>query len=305
MDLLVLESRDDDPVIRSTLTGVSKAAPMAADLRLQKTHSKDTMPGLPHSATSTSISSMQSAKSAPPAIITTLDGSKDDKTMYPFRLKHLGKETYTLYAPSNQNREEWCNKIVEAKTKHAHALFAQNAEPFKLRVIADSAFSHDGPVTGQRSIIIKGTPLDRAVREVEAIFVSSGRPGPVCRAKVNCATSFNQGGKAMVAVGADIGVFVSELDNPRGWQRVRLSLIPVLRRSKLTSKRWFPTQKSRRLPFWKTLASSSSSRTSHSLPTISTWCARSVAAHPTTTRHGALHRSCRAAETLVSSRRGA
>jgi hypothetical protein len=301
MDLLVLESRDDDPVIRSTLTGVSKAAPMAVDLRLQKTHSKDSMPGLLHSTTSTSLTSMQSTKSAPP-VITTLDGSKDDKTMYPFRLKHLGKETYTLYAPSNQNREEWCNKIVEAKTKHAHALFAQNAEPFKLRVIADSAFSHDGPITGQRSIIIKGTPLDRAVREVEAIFVSSGRPGPVCRAKVNCATSFNQSGKAMVAVGSDIGVFVSELDNPRGWQKVKPSFHSC--RSKLTSRRLSQTQKLRRLPFWKTLASSSSSLTSHSSPTISTWCARSVAAHPTTTRRGAPHKSCRAAETLVSSQRG-
>ena len=140
--------------------------------------------------------------------------------MYPFRLKHLGKETYTLYAPSHQNREDWCNKIIEAKTKHAHALFTQNAEPFKLRVIADSAFAYDGPVTGQRSTIIKGTPLDRAVREVEAMYVNSGRPGPVCRARVNCATSFNLSDKAMVAVGTDIGVFVSELDNPRGWQKV-------------------------------------------------------------------------------------
>ena len=158
----------------------------------------------------------------PPPAVTALDGPKDDKTLYPFRVKHLGKETYTLYAPSIQNRDEWCNKIIEARTKHATALYTQNAEPFKLRVMADSAFANDGTITAQKSIIIKDTPLDRAIREVEKMYANGGRPGPVCRARVNCATSFNQpGGKQMVAVGTDFGVYISDLDNPRGWQRVR------------------------------------------------------------------------------------
>jgi hypothetical protein len=168
----------------------------------------------------------------PPAV-TPLEPPKDDKTLYPFRVKHLGKETYTLYAPTIQNREEWCNKIIEARTKHAAALFAQNAEPFKLRVIADSAFAYDGTVSGQTSIVIKGTPLDRAIRDVEKMYEHTGRPTPVCRARVNCATSFNQpGGKQMAAVGTDFGVYISEHDNPRGWQRVitnpRVTQIAVL-----------------------------------------------------------------------------
>jgi len=87
--------------------------------------------------------------------------------------------------------------------------------------MADSAFGNEGSVTGQKSIAINGTPLDRAIREVETMYTNGGRPGPVCRARVNCATSFNQpNGKQMVAVGTDFGVYISDLDNPRGWQRV-------------------------------------------------------------------------------------
>jgi hypothetical protein len=230
MDLLVLESRDDDPVIRSGLAGragVTKATPLP-DPRLGRTISSQTpTPGqLVHNNTSTSLSSLatvKSAASAPPAVTAIDTGKDDNRTLYPFRIKHLGQETYTLYATTLQGRDEWCNKIVEAKTKHAAALFSQNAEPFKLRVVADSAFAYDGPVTGQKGIIIKGTPLDRAIRDVEKLYANSGRPGPVCRSKVNCATAFNQPfGKQMVAIGTDFGVFVSEMDNPRGWQRVSI-----------------------------------------------------------------------------------
>jgi hypothetical protein len=218
MDLLILESDDDDPVMRSALTGVTKVE------RLQKTSTRDSgNGGLSHSGTSISLSTMGSTKSGP-IVVTALDHSKDDKILYPFKVKHLGKETYTLYAPSATNREDWCNKITEAKTKHAHALFAQNAEPFKMRVIADTAFAYDMTPTGQRSVIIKGTPLDRAIREVEAMYVNHGRPGPVCRAKVNCATSFREpSGKAMVAVGTEYGVYIAEENNPRGWTKVRVA----------------------------------------------------------------------------------
>jgi hypothetical protein len=226
MDLLVLESRDDPPVIRSSLTGRAGVTRVqAADPRLARGSQASPVPGqLQHSSTSTSLNSLATVKSNQSATptVTSLDGGKDsDKILYPFRIKHLGQDTYTLFASTDQAREDWCNKIIEAKTKHAAALFAQNAEPFKLRVIADSAFAYEGPVTGQKGITIKGTPLDRAIGEVEKMYANTGRPGPVCRARVNCATAFQQPfGKQMVAVGTDYGVYISEMDNPRGWQRV-------------------------------------------------------------------------------------
>lgn len=228
MDLLVLESRDDPPVIRSSLTGRAGVVKVqAADPRILRAGLQGTpTPGqLTHSNTSTSLNSLTTTRSntstatAPAA----MDTSDKEKLLYPFRIKHLGQEVYTLYTYSEPSRDDWCTKIIEAKTKHASALFAQNAEPFKLRVIADSAFAYEGPVGGSRNIVIKGTPLDRAIRETEKRYKDKGRPSPVCRARVNCATSFLQlgeGGKSMVAVGTDYGVYICPVDNPRGWQRV-------------------------------------------------------------------------------------
>ncbi|KAF2453930.1 CNH domain-containing protein [Lineolata rhizophorae] len=232
MDLLVLESANDEPVMKSSVKGIATARPSASNVPTARSStSVGGGPGpLVHTNTSSSVNSMTTTSSGKSSLVasTVLEGPKDDKILYPFRIKHLGKETYTLYAPSAANRLEWSEKILEAKTKHAAALFAQNAEPFRLRVIADSAFAYDSgtAATNTRSVVIKGTPLDRAIDEVERLFQNSGRPGPICRAKVNCATAFMQPyGKHMVAVGTDYGVYLSEIDNPRGWSRA----IPIQR----------------------------------------------------------------------------
>src|ERR1700760_2344352 len=101
MDLLVLESDNEDPV-RMTLTGVTKVdAP-------KKVARESTMTPLMHSQTSTSLNTMGSSKSAPP-IVTNVDSVKDDKILYPFKVKHLGKENYTLYTSSAKDRDDWCS----------------------------------------------------------------------------------------------------------------------------------------------------------------------------------------------------
>jgi hypothetical protein len=146
--------------------------------------------------------------------------------MYPFRIRHLGRsEVYTLYAPTAQNRQDWCDKIIEAKERHARSLFAQNAEPFRLKVMADTAFAYDqvSAVGKASGIPIRGTPLDRAIRDMEKEYGGS-RQAPVCRAVVNCATTFTCYGKSMVAIGTDYGVYTAEASNPRGWTRVSSSL---------------------------------------------------------------------------------
>ncbi|PQE23450.1 hypothetical protein CJF30_00010541 [Rutstroemia sp. NJR-2017a BBW] len=229
MQLLVLESADDDPVQKSAVKGigavtttVTKAAPAnAAEARLIRTATNsglDRMTTLEHTNSNTSVSTNSSAQR-----LNTGIADNDAKVMYPFRVKHLGKtEIYTLYAPSASNRRKWCDKIIEAKTRYAAALYEQNAEPFRLRVIADSAFSYDQfSAMGQKSVVsVAGTPLDRSIREMEKTYGGKPRPVPVCRAQVNCAASFTAGGKNMIVIGTDFGVFTSEASNPRGWSRV-------------------------------------------------------------------------------------
>ncbi|KAH5556162.1 hypothetical protein HBI26_222930 [Parastagonospora nodorum] len=237
MDLLVLESEDDDPVVRSTMKGIAAVNPAAEKVRGGGFGRNTNSPGpgtLQHTATSNSFGSANTGSSGKTAVNNAaLEHNRDDKILYPFKIKHLGKETYTLYATSANNRAEWCDKLIIAKTRHAAALFAQNAEPFRLRVMADAAFAYDSAMPSQKAITIKGTPLDRSVEEVEKLFLQQGRPVPICRARVNCATAFNQPyGKHMLAVGTDIGVYVSEFDNPRGWSKAiqtpRVTQIAVL-----------------------------------------------------------------------------
>ncbi|KAJ6007611.1 hypothetical protein N7540_011587 [Penicillium herquei] len=205
MDLLALESTDDDPVMRSAMRGVTNVAPGQANT------------GPTHGGSGAGANGAAG----------TLD-SKDDNILFPFKIKHLGKTgTYTLYAFSAQSRRDWCEKIIEAKTKHAAALFSQNAEPFRLRVLADTAFAYGDQGSGSKTVTIKGTPLHRAIKGVEKQYKDSGpRPPPICRTAVNCATVFQQPpGRMMCAIGTDYGVYMSDVNNPRGWYRA----IPIMR----------------------------------------------------------------------------
>lgn len=206
MDLLVLVSRDEDPVMKSGVKGF-----VAANPRVDR-------PSVPtHIGSNNAIAST-----------TVLENPKEDNILYPFKIKHLGKQDlYVLCAPTAQSREEWCDKIIEAKTKHAASLRAQNAEPFRLRALSDSAFAYSDLAAPQKGAVIKGTPLDVAIRDVEKKYESNGsRPLPVCRASVNCATVFRQPqGPMMCAVGTDYGVYISEYDNPRGWGKVSKDIV--------------------------------------------------------------------------------
>ncbi len=165
-----------------------------------------------HTPTSSSTNTLTQAASNDP----------EGKILYPFRVKHLGHEVYTLYASTVQSRNEWCSRIVEAKTMHAKALFSQNAEPFRLRVLADASFHYDAASAHGKtvSVPVKGTPLDRAIQDIESVLGSAQGIAPVCRAQVNCAAGFSAFGKAVIAIGTDYGVFISDPSNPRGWARV-------------------------------------------------------------------------------------
>ena len=218
MPLLFLESLNDDPVnkqkgITAPLGRTTAAA--GSGTQLNKSSANGDRPGLEHTATSSSMGSLNTVTRLPSG------GPDDGRVIYPFRIKHLGHEIYTLYASSAADRAAWCQAIVDAKTRHARALHAQNAEPFRLRVLSDGAFAYDSTsIMGrQPGVSIRGTPLDRAIREMDKVYGPGRGPPPVCRAQVNCATAFTAFGKSVIAIGTDYGVYISESSNPRGWTR--------------------------------------------------------------------------------------
>ncbi|KAL8697658.1 MAG: hypothetical protein Q9201_007019, partial [Fulgogasparrea decipioides] len=228
MDLLVLESTNEDPVVKQkgigAVAAVTRPGATAQEARNNRSSvSNGTGPGtLTHVNTSGSAASISTNLSGRSLVTNTNLESRDtEKLLFPFRIRHLGKaEVYTFYASTAQNRQDWCDKIIEAKTRHAASLYRQNAEPFRLRVVADTAFAYDAMSGIPKSIVIRGTPLDRAIREVEDQFAGQPRPNPVCRVSVNCATNFHQPyGNPMIAIGTDFGVFITNRNNPRGWFR--------------------------------------------------------------------------------------
>lgn len=232
MPLLFLESSQDDPVAKQKglATPLTRSANAGSDTKLNKVVSNGgERPGLEHIATSSSVGSAMN-RLAP-----INSGENEGKILYPFRIKHLGHEVYTLFASSAQSRQDWCDRIIEAKTRHAKALHAQNAEPFKLRVMADSAFAYDS-ISGvgkyTSGVHIRGTPLDRAIRDLEKTFGPGRGPPAISRAAVYCATGFSAFGKNMVAVGTDVGVCVAEASDQRGWSKTtpaaRVTQIAVL-----------------------------------------------------------------------------
>ncbi|KAJ9155590.1 Rho1 guanine nucleotide exchange factor 3 [Pleurostoma richardsiae] len=221
MPLLFLESMNDDPV--SKQKGIT--APLArttiagSDTKLNKMNSNGVdRPGLEQTPTSSSMGSMNTTIAR---LTPSSTSDSEGKILYPFKVKHLGHEVYTLYATTPQSRQDWCNKIIDAKTRHARALHNQNAEPFRLRVLADGAFAYDSssPMGRMAGVSIRGTPLDRAIREMEQVYGPGRGPPPVCRAQVNCATAFSAYSKSIIAIGTDFGIYISEASNPRGWTR--------------------------------------------------------------------------------------
>ncbi|KAK6864811.1 CNH domain-containing protein [Apiospora arundinis] len=230
MPLLFLESSHDEPISKQKgiATPLTRSTNSSSDIKLNKVASNNERPDLHHSATTASMGSSATARLGQAA-------AADDKTLYPFRIKHLGHDVYTLYATSAKSRSDWCDKIIEAKTRHAKALHAQNAEPFRLRVMADSAFAYDavsgiGKYAG--GVHIRGTPLDRAIRELELTFGPGRGPPPISRAAVHCATGFWAYGSNRVAIGTDVGVCVTEAGDPRSWVKTasiaRVTQIAVL-----------------------------------------------------------------------------
>lgn len=225
MRLLFLESMSDEAVqVRKGITaplGRTTAAATSGTQLNKVTTNNNGRPGLEHVATNSSVGSG----------LTPIGSNYDTegKILYPFKIKHLGHEVYTLYASSAKDRADWCSKIIEAKIRHAKALFSQNAEPFRLRVIADAAFHYDAGSIYAKSagVPAKGTPLDRAIQELEGVLGPAQGVAPVCRAQVNCATAFTAFGKSIIAIGTDYGVYISEPSNPRGWQRVSFLILSL------------------------------------------------------------------------------
>ncbi|KAI5305242.1 hypothetical protein KEM56_004930 [Ascosphaera pollenicola] len=161
---------------------------------------------------------MMTAGSAPPVTILSED---PERTLFPFTIKHLGGESHEVYASSRKLRESWCDHIKQALQSHVKS--ARPSEPFRLRVLADNSFVYSqDQSSAPRRLYVKGTALYDAIREVEAKYPDShSRGSPVARGDCLCSTVFNDVDNVVRCyIGTTTGLYISDYDNPRGWQKV-------------------------------------------------------------------------------------
>ena len=120
MDLLILDSANDPPVQKSSyVKGITSlrdvpagrsSTPSDPTLVSRNSTSQSPAPQLQSVNTGSSGTSLQT--------VTSLGDSKDaDRIMYPFKVKHLGRDTYTLFAPTEKARKDWADSIVQSQNK--------------------------------------------------------------------------------------------------------------------------------------------------------------------------------------------
>lgn len=204
LDLLVVESVDGEPVAKSkTNQMVGVLAGNNGDTRRMSRLYNPTSP----SATKPNGAGGDYFTKTPRA-----QASENANMIFPIKLRDLGlnRKTYYIYTNTEEERNTWVEKIINAKREYSSAVYALNSEPFRLRVMDDYFFGYDASDAPKLPVFSKATALDRALQEHEQKFGSSMDKKPVINSKINCSTTFTFGGKLLSIVGLNNGLYVRD-----------------------------------------------------------------------------------------------
>lgn len=143
-----------------------------------------------------------------------------DQLLFPFKVRHLGETTFTLFATRPSIRKEFCEKIKAARREYQLA----NDDPFKLRIIAESAVEEPKRKSQSKLRDIHSPALDTAIKEEKRRrSKAKNQQQTFCQAKVKCATVFKSiNGIVTCAIGTSDGLYLSDYTNPGGWCKVRI-----------------------------------------------------------------------------------
>lgn len=211
MDLLVVESVDGEPVAKS------KTNQMVGVLAGSSTEARR----LSRLYTATSPANAKSGTDFLSKTTRAL-ASENANMIFPIKLRDLGlnQKTYHIYTNTEEERSIWVEKITSAKREYSSAVYALNAEPFRLQVIDDHSFGYDVSDAPKLPVFSQASALDRAIQEYEpqsAISQISTKK-PILNSKVNCTASFTFGGKQLTIAGLNHGLYVRD-ESKKAWVR--------------------------------------------------------------------------------------
>ncbi|KAK9457948.1 CNH domain-containing protein [Dipodascopsis uninucleata] len=232
MDFLQLESRDHESMSQTSAFGISSVL-HHNNSDISSSTGDDR--GAPRSIATTRPSAEQLQTQA---VAVTRASEEDDRIVYPFTVKHLGRngEVFTFYTSTRRNRDHFCDMIVLAKNHYLSSRYTLRSEPFSLDVLSDMAFAYESGKAPDLPVPSSGSVLEHAIRAAQS-SVGGGKNDvvqPLVSTKVNCAASFypEQLGfhaplnrsyvvsrRPHILVGCDYGVYLCD-GGVRRWQPV-------------------------------------------------------------------------------------
>ncbi|VVT45824.1 uncharacterized protein SAPINGB_P000909 [Magnusiomyces paraingens] len=214
LELLVIEQADGEPVIKSNtkmLTGV-----LSGGSHDSKKQSKNSSSG---NGSSGNGNGSNNGTGTPAGSGSSGAVYDNENIIYPIKVRDLGatgnhasKAVYYLYTQTDEERRAWVSKMLLAKRDYSSAAFAQNSEPFRVRVVEDRFFSYDNGEAPKLAVYAESTALDRGICEYEAANGST-RVGTLTTAtsRINCSVTCSLGGKYFMVVGLENGIYACDM----------------------------------------------------------------------------------------------
>lgn len=157
---------------------------------------------------------------------------------YPFKVRYTGQHaSYTFYAESLQDRDSWFHSINQVQSKKVkNSIF----EPFKITILSDQFAYEQGEQPQKLPLLAAGSNIDTALKSFESDYGQTldARnpviPRPLMFSEVLCGTTFHFQERTFYALGLNFGLYMTEVENPKGWKRV-LELTKITQLEQLDS----------------------------------------------------------------------
>lgn len=158
----------------------------------------------------------------PQQITSPTESNSESETDYQFSIRHSGQNlSYKFYTESLNERDSWIqsfNRVKQTKGK------SSSTEPYQINILSDQFQYPDGQQPQKLPICVPGSNIDLVLKSfqtsIEQQFQGLSISRPVMVSEVLSATTIHFQNQSYHILGLQFGLFMTEVNNPRGWKRV-------------------------------------------------------------------------------------